>query len=172
MNKEQKIQIVKDIADKFQKAKGVVITDYKGLSVKDISELRLKLQNKSCEYKVFKNSLIQLAINEIGLESLKDFLIGPTAIAFEYEDAASSAKIISDFQKEHETLKVKAGLLGGKILKPADIKSLAFLPDRNMLLSLLMARMKLPILGMANVLAAPLRELVNVLDSINQQKEA
>ena len=170
MDKNQKVEVINDLKDKFQKAKGVIMTEYKGLSVNDITELRGKLQDTSCEYKVVKNTLTRLAIGEKGIEGLTDFLNGPTAIVFEYGDTVAPAKVIYDFQKGHENLKVKVGLLGKKILSPTDIKSLASLPSRDVLLSLVLARMKSPISGMVNVLAGPLRKLVNVLDAISKQK--
>ncbi len=170
MDKNQKVEVINNLKDKFQRAKGVIMTEYKGLSVNDITELRGKLQNIACEYKVVKNTLTRLAIGEMGIEGLKDFLNGPTAIAFEYGDTVTPAKIIYDFQREHENLKVKVGVLGKKILSQTDIKSLASLPSRDVLISLVLARMKLPISGMVNVLGAPLRKLVNVLDAISKQK--
>lgn len=171
MNRDQKAQIISEIKDKFQKSQGVVITEYKGLSVKDVNELRDKLRTVSCEYRVLKNTLTEVAISDLGLEDIKSFLKGPTAIVFEYKDPVSPAKIMYDFQKEHENFKIKAGLLGKKVLKADQIKQLASLPDRETLLSLVMARMQSPIVGLVNVLQGTLRNMVYVLDAISKQKQ-
>lgn len=170
MNKEQKAKIISEVKERFEKAKAVVMTDYKGLNVEEITELRAKLHETSCEYKVIKNTLTQLAISEMKLKGLEEFLTGPTAIAFEYGDPVASTKVISNFQKEHEKFKIKVGVLGKKILTRQDVKSLASLPDRETILSMLFARMQSPITGIVNVLQAPLRNLVNVLDAISKQK--
>ncbi|MFH1783925.1 MAG: 50S ribosomal protein L10 [bacterium] len=170
MDKTQKTKLVGEIKEKFEKARGVIMTDYKGLSVKDISELRKKLQEASCEYRVLKNTLTGIAIKDMGLDGIKDFLTGPTAIAFGYGDPVASAKVLSDFKKEHEIFNIKAGILGEKIISQDDIKFLANLPDRNTLLSMVLSGMQSPIRGIATVLQGPIRGLVTVLDAIQKQK--
>jgi large subunit ribosomal protein L10 len=171
LNKGQKTQIVDAVKDKFQKAQGVVMTEYKGLSVKDVNELRDKLRTVSCEYKVIKNTLAEVAIKDMGIDDIKSFLNGPTAIIFEYQDPVAPAKIMYDFQKEHEKFKIKAGLLGKKILNAAEIKQLASLPDRETLLAMVLSRMQSPIAGLVNVLHGTLRNMVYVLDAIGKQKQ-
>ncbi|WP_418791410.1 50S ribosomal protein L10 [Phosphitispora sp. TUW77] len=170
LNLDAKKQVVEEIKDRLQRTQGAVITDYRGLNVAEVTELRTKLREAGIEYKVLKNTLIQIAANDIGLEGLEPVLEGPTAIAFSFEDPVSPAKIISEFSKQHKALEIKAGILENRVLDANSVKALADLPSREVLLAKLLGSMQSPMYGFAGALQGLLRNLVYVLDAVREQK--
>lgn len=168
----EKEPVVLGIKEKLESSKGVVVTDYRGLNVANVTELRKKLRDAGVEYKVVKNTLTKIAAQQLGLEGLDPFLEGPTAIAFGMEDAVAPAKVIAEFSKDHKELEIKAGVLEGKVIGVNEIKALAELPSREVLLAKLLGGMQSPLYGMANVLQGNLRNLVYVLDAVRQKQEA
>ena len=173
MPRKEKELIVDDLSDKINSTNGVVLTDYQGLTVAEISELRAKLRPLQCEYKVIKNTLSRLAVKKSGSAAdLEKYFRGPTAVAIEKGDPISVSKVLIDFSKDHVKLKLKAALLGGKILTPADIKMLASLPSREALIAKLLGTMNAPITSFVRVLNAVPRSLVLVLEAVRKQKEA
>ncbi len=167
----EKVAVVDEIKDKLGRVQGAVITDYRGLNVAEVTELRKQLREAGVEYKVLKNTLTIRAAKESGLDDVVPLLEGPTAIAFGYEDPVAPAKIISDFAKTHQNLEVKGGLLEGKILDIATVKALADLPSREVLLSQVARGMQAPVAGLVNVLQGTIRNAVYVLDAVRQKKE-
>jgi large subunit ribosomal protein L10 len=172
MPRKEKELIVDDLSDKIKNTNGVVLTDYQGLTVAEISELRAKLRPLKCEYKVIKNTLSRLALKKAGISDFEKYFKGPTAVAIEKGDPVSVSKVLIDFSKEHSKLKLKAGLLGSKVLTLEDIRSLASLPSREALIAKLLGTMNAPITNFVGVLAAVPRSLVYVLEAIRKQKEA
>ena len=170
-NLQNKMTQVEEIKARFEKAKSVVLIDYRGLTVAEVTELRNQFRAEKVEYVVLKNTLIQRAVDALGIEGLDPYLAGPTAVAFGIEDAVSPAKVIVDFQKKVKKTELKAGLMDGKILSVADIKALAELPPREVLLAQVLGTLNAPISGFVNVLAGTIRSVVNVLDAIRKQKE-
>lgn len=170
MPKPEKEQLVKELSEKMRNNTGVIVTQYQGMTVAELSELRAKLRTHKCEYTVVKNTLGSLALKNAGLESFSQYFEGPTAVAIENGDPVSSAKVILDFAKEHTKLQVKAGLLGGKVLSAGDIKALAALPSREVLLAKMLGAMQSPIAGFASVLQGTIRKFVYVLDAIEKQQ--
>lgn len=158
--------------ERMRENTGVLLTDYQGLTVAEISELRSKLRSLKCEYKVIKNTLSKIALEKMGLNDFAKNFEGPTAVAFEKGDPVSAAKVIVDFTKEHAKLKIKAGMLGEKLLSIDDIKSLASLPSREVLLARLLGSMQSSVSGFVNVLAGVPRKFVYGLEAIRKQKEA
>jgi large subunit ribosomal protein L10 len=169
---ELKQPVVQEIKGKLEASKGAVLTDYRGLNVAEVTELRTKLREVGVEYKVVKNTLARIAANEIGIEGLDGYLEGPTAIAYGIEDAVAPAKVLSEFAKAHKNLEIKAGILEGKVIDLNGVKALADLPSREVLLAKLLGSMQSPLYGMANVLQGNLRNLVYVLDAVRKTKEA
>lgn len=169
---ELKQPVVQEIKGKLEASKGAVLTDYRGLNVAEVTELRTKLREVGVEYKVVKNTLARIAANEIGIEGLDGYLEGPTAIAYGIEDAVAPAKVLSEFAKAHKNLEIKAGILEGKVIDLDGVKALADLPSREVLLAKLLGSMQSPLYGMANVLQGNLRNLVYVLDAVRKTKEA
>lgn len=164
-------KIVAEIKEKFEESTAVVLTDYRGLNVAQVTELRAKLREADVEYKVLKNTLTKLAAHQVGLEALDEYLTGPTAIAFS-KDPVAPAKILSEFAKENKALEIKAGVLEGKVISLEEVKDLAALPSREELLAKVVGGMQAPLYGLAAVLNGCLRNLVYVLDAVRQQKEA
>lgn len=166
----KKKEIVKEIKQKLKEAKSIILTDYRGLNVHDINDLRRALRSKEIEYKVFKNRLIKIAVDDVGLNELDDHLEGPTALAFGFENLATTAKVLVDFTKEHDYLEIKAGVLEGQVVDAAKIAQLAALPSREELLAMLVGSLRGTISGLLNVLSAPQQEIVGVLGAIKEQK--
>lgn len=151
---------VEEITEKFKTAATVVVVDYRGLTVGQITELRKQLREAGVEFKVYKNTMTRRAVEVAGLEGLNESLTGPNAIAFSTEDVVAPAKIINDFAKKNDKLEIKAGVIEGAIASADDIKALAELPSREGLLSMLLS-----------VLQAPMRNFALVTKAVAEQKE-
>lgn len=170
MAKPEKEAVVKEMVEKLSTSKSVVVTDYKGLDVGALTELRKRLREAGVEYKVIKNTLARIAAKKAEWEDLNQLFVGPTAVAFGIEDAVSPAKILVDFSKENNALEIKGGALNGDLISIDKVKSLAEIPPREILLSQVLAGMKSPISGLVNVLSGNIRGLVQVLSQIKEQK--
>ncbi len=134
---EQKAAVVSEIKEKLENAKSVVMFDYRGLSVSEVTDLRRKLRSVGADYKVYKNTLTKRAADELNLD-FGDSLAGPSAISFG-TDELSIVKVISDFAKEHEALELKTGIVEGKVASLEDLKRYASIPSRDTLLTMLAA---------------------------------
>jgi len=172
ITRKEKKQVIDELKDKFSKAESAILTDYRGLDVDKISELRARLREENVEYKVVKNTLARIAAKESGLDVLEEHLVGPTAIAFSYDDPVAPAKILNKFEKESKIMKVKMGLVEGKLVDYDEIKVLAELPSRDVLIAQTLAGLQSPIAGLVNVLNGPIRELVYTLKAIQDKKSA
>ena len=173
MNKENKQQVVAELHDKLQKANAVFLADFRGMNVGKATELRDELRKASVEYKVVKNTLLDLASRDTDKESLQPFFKGPTAVALSYDDPVAAAKVLSRFAKEQQaTFKLKAGVLTGKPISVTDIQALADLPSREVLIAKLLGTMQAPVSNFVGVLAAVPGSFVRALDAIRSQKEA
>jgi large subunit ribosomal protein L10 len=170
-NKELKQQIVAEIKTKLENSSAAVLTDYRGLNVAQVTELRKRMREAGVEYKVLKNTMIRFAAHELGLEGLDPYLEGPTAVAFS-ADPVAPAKIIYDFAKANKALEVKVGVLEGKVIEAAQVKALADLPSREELLAKVVGGMQAPLYGMVSVLSGTLRSFVYALEAVRKQKEA
>jgi len=165
----KKQQEISEIGKFMDESSITVLTDYRGLDVAEITELRAKLREAGIKYKVAKNTLIKLAAHELGITSLDEYLEGPTAVAFS-TDPVSLAKILVDFAKIHNDLEIKTGLLDKKLVGIEDIKELAKLPTREVLLAQVIGAIQSPMYGFAGSLAGLLRKFVYVLDQVREQK--
>ena len=162
---------VKVLAEKFKSMKGMIMTEYHGLSVLQISELRNQLRKSDCEYLVVKNTLSKIALKEVGMEIANEFFEGPTAIVIEKDDPVSPAKIISEFAKKYDKLIIKGGLLDGKIIAKKEINALAALPTKEVLIGKMLGSMNAPMSNFVGVISAVARNFVCVLNAIKEQKE-
>lgn len=171
MDKLQKQEQVKYITEKFAKAKAVIFADYRGLNVAQITKLRTKLSSSESTMKVVKNRLVKRAAKDANIVGLDDFLVGPTAMTVSEKDPVVPAKILVEFAKEYEVLKIKVGYMDGKVLDLNTIKALASLPSREVLLSRMLSSMNAPATNLAMVLSAIPRQLVTVMDAIRKTKE-
>jgi len=167
LEKEEK---VKEIVSLLQSANLAILTKFQGLNVAEANKLRRNLVKQGIEYKVVKNTLTRLAVKSIELEELCQYLIGPTAIVVERGDKNYAPRILSSYIKEHKSLEFKAGVLEGRVINVEDLKKLATLPPREVLISQALAGMQAPIRGLVGVLSAPVRNLLLVLEAIKRQK--
>ena len=155
--KQSEVEVYKE---KFEKSKLIILTDYRGINVGDITKIRADLRKTDCEYKVAKNTILQFAAKEANLEGLTELLQGPTAITFSYEDYVEPAKVLYDYAKKSDFYKIKGGVMDGKVISVEEIEKLAKLPSREMLLTQL-----------ATVLLANIRNLAVVLDQTREKLE-
>lgn len=135
---KEKETIVEDLHDKFSRSETVIMTQFSGLDVKDADDLRKKLREAGAEFKVSKNTLFKRALHGTQAEVLSDRFSGPNAVAFAYEDPVSMAKVIVEFAKKTEVLKIQSGVLDGKLIDVAQIHALSELPSREILLAKLL----------------------------------
>ncbi|TDQ34698.1 50S ribosomal protein L10 [Aureibacillus halotolerans] len=157
---EQKKQVVTDIADKLRDNKATVFVDYRGLNVSQVTELRKQLREAGVEFKVYKNTMTRRAVEQAEISGLDEELVGPTAVAFSAEDVVAPAKVLNNFAKTNEALKIKIGLIEGNVTSADDLKALAELPSRDGLLSMLLS-----------VLQAPMRNMALATKAVAEQKE-
>jgi large subunit ribosomal protein L10 len=173
MLKKDKERIVTDLADRLRSAQSLIVTDYRGLSVKEIDDLRTKLLEHGVRYKVVKNTLTKLAAEQAGAKDLLELLDGPTAIAFLEPDAdpAAAAKVLNDIAGTSRILIIRGGVLEGKPITEADVKNLASLPPTDVLRAQLAGALAAPLATIVGLFTAPLRDLVNVIDARIKQLE-
>lgn len=149
----RKEQLVNELAEKLQKAQSVIVFDYRGLTVAEVTELRAAMRKAGNEYVVVKNSMVERAADKIGIdESVKEMLKGPSAFAIGYEDAVSPAKILKETVKKLKKCEIKGGIVNGKVSDAAAIDALAELPPKEVLIARMLGSMMSPISGLAIVL--------------------
>jgi large subunit ribosomal protein L10 len=169
---EEKKKIVKEIRDKSLRSEIVIVTDYKGLDVSTITDLRRKLTEHGIEYRVVKNSLLIRAFEGTDMSVLKDHLKGPSAVAFGYDEPVTSAKVLAKFSESHDHLTIKIGMMNGKPLALNEIKVLASLPSREVLLGQMLSTINSVPTGLVRVLNEIPRGFLNVLNAVKEKKEA
>ncbi len=163
----KKAAVIDEIKTKLTDAEAAVLTEYRGLTVTEIADLRAALRPALTEYKVYKNTLVQRAANEVGMgDQLAGLLTGPVAIAFINGDAAAAAKALREFAKTNQNLVVKGGLLGDRSIAPAELDALADLPSREVMLSQIAGLFEAPLSQTAGLLAALLRDTVGLVQAL------
>jgi large subunit ribosomal protein L10 len=168
----RKKAMVRELEELFQKSPVLIFTDYRGLSVADITNLRRQLREKGVEYHVTKNSLTTLASDHAGLGDLTDLLDGPTAIAFVGEDIPGAAKVLGDFVRTSRILQIRGGLVGGTHLSPDQVSDLTKILTREQYIAKMLGSMQSPISGLMSVMTGIIRGFVNVLQArADQMKE-
>ncbi len=172
MNRERKSEIVEELTEEFRSSTSMLVADPRGLTVAGIKDLRIRLREQGATFRVSKNTLARIAAREAGQEPLLDLLEGPTGIALCHEDPAPVAKAMADFARTSRLLEVRGGVLEGRVIDAATVRTLATLPPREELYAKLVGSIASPISGFVNVIAAIPRGLVVALDQIRQQKEA
>ncbi len=155
--------IVSEVKEKLQKSNSVVLVDYKGINVEDVTELRRRFREAGVDYKVYKNTLFKRATSELGIEELHEYLQGTVAVAFGYEDAVAPAKAINQFVKDKPKtpISVKVGYVEGKMMNAEGVKALGDLPSRDVLIAMLLGGLQ-----------GSMRNLAYALNTIKEQKEA
>ncbi len=171
MRREQKVKEVDSLSERLEKAKAIIFTEYRGLKVGEINELRSKLKGESSSYKVVKNRLMKRVLKDKGLDSLTEQFVGPTAVASSDVDPIGPAKVLVAFAKDHDKLVLKGGYVDGNIIDTKDIVKLSKMPSREELLARALASMNAPATNMAGVLAAVPRKLVYAINAIKDTKQ-
>jgi len=173
LSKDSKKEILRDLIVKFKESKGVILTDYQGMNVSQISSLRNELKEEKVEFKVVKNTLLEKASEELNVEDLTKDLIGCTAMAFCSDDGVAPARLLKEyFRKNKINLKIKSGLIDGRVFNPEKIMEIASLPSKDVLIAQTINGIKSPLYSLVFILQGPLRGLVYTLEAIKKQKEA
>ncbi len=170
---EEKKQVVAELAESLKVARTGVVVNYKGITVEADTKLRKELREAGCKYKVVKNTLLRIALEQAGIEGLDDVLNGTTAVAVHSEDYVIPAKILAKFSETHDKFEIKAGFIDGKPANPAEIKTLASLPSKEVLVAQALRGLNGPITGFVTVLNGTMKGLVVALNAIaEKQKES
>lgn len=172
MARPEKVAVVDEIRTKLRDSDAAILTEYRGLTVTELASLRSALRPADAEYKVFKNTLARRAADEAGLTELADLLTGPTAIAFVRGDAVTAAKAIREFGRGAPALVVKGGLLGTRLLTPADVEALASVEPREVLLARLAGGFQAPLVKAAGLFQAFTRNFAYGLKAYVDQRAA
>ena len=167
----EKQATVSELVAKLRRAQTVALADYRGLNVAQMTDLRQKAREAQIELRVIKNTLAIRAAEEAGMEPMSELLKGPTAVAISYDNPAAPAKLLVDFARTARQLEIKGGMVVGRLFSAADIRALATLPSREVLLTQVVSAMQMPLASMASVLAAPMRGLVTALEAVRKQRE-
>jgi large subunit ribosomal protein L10 len=172
LNKKEKEKVIDELTNTLSKCTIAIATDYRGLTAKDMVQLRKQLRAGGVEYQVVKNTLTRFAADKAGKKQLEPLLSGPLAVAFGYEDVVKPAKILSDFiRSSGASLKIKGGLLGDRMLSAKEVSALANIPSREVLASQLVGQLMSPLYALHTVLSAPLRGLAYVIQARIRQTE-
>jgi large subunit ribosomal protein L10 len=169
ISKEQKREIVADYVEKMSRSQAMILTDYRGLTVADMTELRRSMRDVDGVFQVIKNTLFERALDEAGISSPADGLRGTLAIGFCFSEAPAVAKALVDFGKESQILKVQGAILGGRFVGPEAVQDLANLPPREVLLAQLLGTLQGPMSTLVSTIAAPMRELAQMLRARAEQ---
>lgn len=172
MPRPDKVQAVAEIKERLEGARAVFLTEYRGIAVKQMGDLRRRLRAAGADYKVVKMTLAQRAAGDLGIEGLEDYLVGPTALAFANDDPVSVAKALSDFSKEDANLVIKLGLLADKILQPEEVSKLADIEPREVLLAKVAGAAKAPLMAMAGMLSSFTRDAAGLFSALLDKKDA
>jgi large subunit ribosomal protein L10 len=170
MPRPEKMQLVVEVTEQFRAAGSVFVTDYAGLTVGDMTDLRKQLRAAGVKYRVVKNTLLRRAASEAGLDDLVDHFKGPTAVAFGPADPVAAAKVFSEFVTRLEKPKVRRFVVDKQPFTPAELRALASLPSRDVLLAQVVGAVQGPIAGFIGTLDAIMRELVGTVDAVAKQK--
>src|SRR3954452_1792485 len=168
----EKVAVVTEVRERFESADAALLTEYRGLNVKALADLRRQLRPTGGEYKVYKNTLVRFAARDLGADDLEALLTGPTAITFVKGDAAAAAKTLRDYARGNQSLVVKGGLLGGKVLTASEVQALADLPSRDVLLAQLAGAFQAPLAKLAGLLQALPRNFAYGLKALIDQSGA
>ena len=169
----EKQATIDEIKDKISSTQIAILTEFQGLKVAEVTELRKLLHKAEMDYKVYKNTLIGLAAEQLGITGLDKYLVGTTALAFsKKDDLVAPSKVLKDFSVKHQNLKVKAGILSKKAISAADVNSLINLPPKEYIISMVLGGMQAPLMKFIGVLQAPLRDFVSVLKNLADKRGA
>jgi large subunit ribosomal protein L10 len=173
MNRNEKSEIISEIKELLESSTAIYLTDYRGINVEDVSELRNQFRNEGVRYKVFKNTLVKRALDEAGkYEKIADHLTGMTGFAFASTNPLAPVKIINKYFSDKEKLSLKACYVEGEYFDGTQLKTLATLPTKNELIAGILGSINSPVSGIAGAINAVFRDLVSVVDQISQRQAA
>lgn len=168
--RESKEKVVQEIKELFDNSSSAILIDYIGLTVAEVNELRGQFREANVNYIVLKNTMVKLAVNELGINDIDEHLKGPTAVAFSAEDPTAAARVISDFIEKTSKTEIKCGVLGTTSMDAKQVVALGKVPSKEILIAQLLGVMNGPARGFVTVLSGTTRGLVTVLDHIKNQK--
>lgn len=172
MPRPEKVQAVAEIKERIEEAQAVFVTEFRGLSVKQMQNLRRSLRESGAEYKVVKMTLARRAADEIGIEGIADHLVGPTGLTFANQDAVATAKALKDANSENDNVVIKAGVLrGGQVIPPEQVSKLADIEPRDVLLAKIAGAAKSPLYSMAQMLGSFTQGAANMFSQLLEKKE-
>ena len=166
----EKVAVVDEVRGRLSSANAALLTEYRGLRVDELARLRRAVRDAGGDYKIYKNTLVRLAVADLGMSALDDLLTGPTAVAFVHGDAVAVAKVLRDFARTSPNLVIKGGLLGSRVLSAGDAGSLADVASREELLARLAGGLAAPLTRMAGLLAAIPRNFAYGLSALLEQR--
>ena len=168
----QKESIVDEIKERLTASGGIIMADYRGLTVKEMQELRVKVRASGADLKIYKNRLTQIALRELAMPALDEYLTGPTALVFMDEDPVAPAKALQDFAKGHQALEIKGALVQNQVVDSATVRAIASLPSREELVAKLMGMLLSPIRGFMGMANAPVSAFARTVQAVADQKAA
>ena len=172
MLRNEKEAVIAEVAQLLTDGENLFVSDYRGLTVAELKELRVKLRESGAAFKVVKNTLGGIAADRAGREDIKGLLAGPTAVTFCGDDLVGAAKALADFAKTHPQLVVRGGLLESSLIDPDAVKALAGLPSRDVLVAQLVGTMAAPMTGLVTVLQGTVSGFVRALNQVAEQRAA
>jgi len=170
LNKEEKGQVIAGLKEKFSKAKVVVFTDYKGMTVAELTDLRRLLKKSSLDYGVVKNTLAKIAAKDTGVAAADSIFKGPIGVAIGYDDPVLVVKKVLEFMKTNEKLRVKGAVIEGKLCEPSEVKEIAELPSREVILSMIAGAFQAPASKMCGALSATVTSFAYALQALEKKK--
>ena len=165
ISKQRKTELVAEYIEQLEQSQGIILTDYRGLSVNDISEIRRAMRPIGGKFQIVKNRLMMLALEEVGISLPEEWLIGPTAIGFCHDEVPPVAKSLTNAAKELETLHIKGGMLDRSVIEAAQVRAIANLPSRETLFAQALGTISAPATQVAGVVASGIRQVLNVLQA-------
>ena len=172
LNLEQKKAVVAEVAETANQALAAVAAEYRGLTVEEMTELRVKAREGGVFLKVAKNTLVRRAVEGTEYECMQDALTGPLLLAFSMEDPGSAARLVKDFSKDHEKLVTRLVAVGGELYDASELERLSNMPTYDQAIAMLMSVMKAPVEKLVRTLAEPHAKLVRTVDAVRDQKQA
>ena len=165
ITKERKEQLVAEYTEQLRKSEGIILTDYRGLTMANLTAIRQALRPVGAESHVVKNRLLALALKEVGLSVPEEWLAGPTAVGFCFEDVPAVARALRDAAREYEAFEIKGGLVGTSVLSADEVNTIADLPSREVLLARVLGTINAPAGQIAGIIASGVRQILNVVQA-------
>jgi large subunit ribosomal protein L10 len=171
ITKERKDELVAQYIEQLKESQGIILTDYRGLSVSDLDAIRHAMRPIGGKYQVVKNRLLQLALKEVDLSLPDEWLVGPTAVGFCYREVPSVAKVFVDTEKDLDALQIKGGLVGTSVIGADQVRTIADLPPREILLGQVLGGISAPASQVIGVVASSIRQILNVVQAYVDKME-